>query len=250
MKKTVLTHIFNEEYMLPWWLIYHREKFDHGIVIDYQSTDSSLDIVRELCPSWTVINSRNSEFEARAVDKEIYDIEKEMVEGWRCCLTATEYLLGRYELLNDEHTQHLAPVISMVDQNYMHSRVDRSKPLFEQFTYGVRYPGTYRRYYWRSIHRTLLEYSPGRHFKNEAALEDCKFIVAKYNYAPMTEEVIKRKLQIQDRIPLSDVSKNRGSHHHNNGKGLTESRIKEYHTDHKAVSTDYREVLTRFLRPL
>jgi hypothetical protein len=32
---TVISHIFNEEYLLPFWLEHHRTIFDHGIIIDY-----------------------------------------------------------------------------------------------------------------------------------------------------------------------------------------------------------------------
>ena len=44
-RATIITNIFNEEYLLPFWLDYHRRIFDHGIVIDYDSTDRSIEIV-------------------------------------------------------------------------------------------------------------------------------------------------------------------------------------------------------------
>jgi hypothetical protein len=47
--KTVISHFYNEEYMLPWWLKHHRQYFDHGILIDYGSTDKSLDIIKKIC---------------------------------------------------------------------------------------------------------------------------------------------------------------------------------------------------------
>ena len=46
--RLVISHFFDEEFMLPWWLRHHRELFDHGILIDYASTDRSVEICREL----------------------------------------------------------------------------------------------------------------------------------------------------------------------------------------------------------
>ena len=49
---TVISHIFNEEYLLPFWLENHKNMFDHGIIIDYCSTDSSVEIIKKYCPTW------------------------------------------------------------------------------------------------------------------------------------------------------------------------------------------------------
>jgi hypothetical protein len=38
MKTTILTNIFNEEYLLPFWLNHHKNMFDKIISIDYHST--------------------------------------------------------------------------------------------------------------------------------------------------------------------------------------------------------------------
>ena len=46
-QKTVLCHFYNEEWILPFWLKHHREIFDHGIMIDYNSTDRSVEIIRD-----------------------------------------------------------------------------------------------------------------------------------------------------------------------------------------------------------
>jgi hypothetical protein len=79
---TVISHIFNEEYLLPFWLEYHSTIFDHGIIIDYCSTDNSLSIIKKFCPSWTIIKTRNvnadgkPNFNATLVDEEVQDIEK------------------------------------------------------------------------------------------------------------------------------------------------------------------------------
>jgi hypothetical protein len=75
MYKTIISHFYNEEYLLPWWLEHHKKYFNHGIMINYASTDNSVSIIRQACPDWTVINSRNKFFDAKLIDDEVSDIE-------------------------------------------------------------------------------------------------------------------------------------------------------------------------------
>jgi hypothetical protein len=55
MSITVISHIFNEEYYLPFWLEYHSKIFTNGIIIDYYSTDNSVKIIESFCPHWKII---------------------------------------------------------------------------------------------------------------------------------------------------------------------------------------------------
>lgn len=64
MNSTVLIHIYNEEYLLPFWLNHHKNIFNHGIIIDYRSTDKSIEIYKQICPNWDIIISRNLYFTA------------------------------------------------------------------------------------------------------------------------------------------------------------------------------------------
>ena len=43
---TVISHFYNEEYLLPWWLAHHTKLFDHGILINKGSTDRSVEICK------------------------------------------------------------------------------------------------------------------------------------------------------------------------------------------------------------
>ena len=89
--KTVISHFYNEEHLLPWWLNHHKQIFDHGIMIDYHSTDRSMEIIREICPDWELRYTRNKYFDSTPIDQEVMDIEKKL-EGWRMCLNTTEFL--------------------------------------------------------------------------------------------------------------------------------------------------------------
>ena len=81
MKKTLLAHLYNEEYLLPFWLEHHRDIFDKFILIDYNSTDNSLIIIKEFLKNkdFKILQSRNQYFDAGDVDEEVTDIEKEIV---------------------------------------------------------------------------------------------------------------------------------------------------------------------------
>ena len=61
-KRVVISHFFNEAYLLPWWLEHHRQIFDHGVLIDWSSTDGSADICRQLVPGWEVVRLRARAF--------------------------------------------------------------------------------------------------------------------------------------------------------------------------------------------
>ena len=61
-KRVVISHFFNEAYLLPWWLEHHRQIFDHGVLIDWSSTDGSADICRQLAPGWEVVRLRACAF--------------------------------------------------------------------------------------------------------------------------------------------------------------------------------------------
>ena len=49
---TVISHFYNEEYLLPWWLMHHTKLFDHGILINKGSTDRSAQISKRFAPYW------------------------------------------------------------------------------------------------------------------------------------------------------------------------------------------------------
>ena len=51
--------------LLPYWIRHHASMFDMAILIDYNSTDQSLEIIRREAPkTWKVVSSRNANFDA------------------------------------------------------------------------------------------------------------------------------------------------------------------------------------------
>jgi hypothetical protein len=228
MKKTLLCHFYNEEYMLPWFLNHHKQIFDHGIMIDYHSTDHSVEIIKSICPTWTIITSRNPDFQADTIDIEVNDIESQ-IEGWKICLNVTEQLIGDYSILDDEPRQLLVPSIFMVDCD-RDKLVTQDLPLYEQKFDGFLFSDNQQNFLERrsrSLHNIPVHYpaqstqacmAPGRHWNS---YNTDKLVTFYYGWCPMDAGGFARKLQIQTQIPLIDRQLNRGFHHITNKETLT-----------------------------
>jgi|688.fasta_scaffold511160_1 hypothetical protein len=214
MKKTVLCHFYNEEFLLPFWLKHHRKMFDHGIMIDYNSNDNSVSIIKEICPNWKILSSRNQFFDARQVDLEIIDLEKNL-DGWRIALNVTEFLVGemeKLEFINDDI--YIPSLIMVCDEDLENKLPDPDFPLCLQHTKGI-FPQdeTYERFRLRRMSRESKSYPIGRHFLFSEHKSDPEFLILWYKYAPFTKQMIKRALQIQHRMPETDKKLGFGYNH-------------------------------------
>ena len=176
--KSIICHFFNEEYLLPWWLNHHKKYFDYGLMINYASTDRSVDIIKEICPDWQVVDSVNPEFDAAQCDIEIEYYEKQ-IPGWKICLNATEFLIGDFDLLDtSEKSKYYIPSFYFVDDKD-NSYPDKNKPLHEQIYNGIDYEDNINLRKLRLLHNSSIKYVPGRHFSNFDQMTN-KFIVFNY----------------------------------------------------------------------
>lgn len=199
--KTVICHFFNEEYLLPWWLQHHRKIFDHGIMIDYRSTDRSRKIIQEMCPTWQIVDSRNEYFDSAIIDREVEDYERPLV-GWRMALNVTEFLYGNYERMNNDANQQIY-VGNYVFTNNSDIEVTHDKPLHEQCTLGFLDRSNTERLGngdrpRRSLHNFSVKYPPGRHYSQPQTYND--LYVFYYGYAILNELALARKVQIRDKM--------------------------------------------------
>jgi len=208
MVLTVISHVYNEEYLIPFWLKHHKSIFDHGIIIDYNSTDRTLDIIREICPAWEIIQSRNDFFDAQNVDMEVMDIERNVV-GTKIVLNTTEFLFTKEPLILAENTcfsiQELAAL----------SDVSTSPKTLEDLFEGIQRVNEKCRGK-RFIHSYPCgQYSIGRHgtYLNTTDISSSNAIIIWFGFYPWNDEVIKRKQQIGKKQPESDIAKGLGSHH-------------------------------------
>jgi hypothetical protein len=222
-KKTVISHIYNEEYLLFWWLNHHKNIFDDGILIDYQSTDKSIEICKTICPHWNIVQSVNKDFNAHNVDREVEHYES-LVQGWKISLNITEFLVGDLDTTISQHKndQLLIPSISFFDWNPL-GTFDKTKPLWYQKYFGIDYKTDFSFRHARSLHNFNIKYHLGRHFLQY----NCEnLLIFHYANCISSQEMLFRRLQIQHKIPQSDKIINLGFQHHNHGLGLKEEDLR------------------------
>lgn len=217
-KTTVIMHFYNEEYLLPFWLNHHKDMFDHGVLINYHSTDKSVDIIKQIVPHWTIIDTRNANFDSTLCDKEVMDIEG-TIQGWKITLNVTEFLLcgDLTKLINRYKSNYDAIAlwsIHMVEsKQYETDPIDESTSLIVQRTFGIK---DFSRK-TRTFHcRRNGNYDAGRHNTRiyphyNVPLHEA--VVLWYGYSPMNENVLSRKLQIQTKMSDYDRANSYGKEH-------------------------------------
>lgn len=250
MKKTVLCHFYNEEWILPWWLRHHREIFDHGIMLDYHSTDRSVDIIRELCPTWEIHTSVNKDFSPQAVDNEVMNHEANL-QGWRICLNATEFMVGNYNHLDDRsaQTNYYLGQWMLVDMERREEPyyMNHNKPIWEQRWWGYGIVADFAKNQShgsvprapRSIHNYPFRYPVvGRHFPGSLpSHSDLAIFYA--GYASLEDGSIKRKMQIQTQCPHDGA----GTNH----KFTLHELLDRFRKEQQPMARDLREELRPYI---
>ena len=229
--QSIITHFYNEEYLLPWWLEHHKKYFNYGVLIDYGSTDNSVAICKEICPHWQVFPSANEYFDCHAADQEVMFYERQL-PGWRIALNVTEFLVGPLERLMsnpNERVQYIIPEVMFTGWNPK-GVLDQNKPLWEQITFGVPYTVPMLARLSRSLHNfNDIQYQPGRHFDPWSCDEA---LIFHYGHAIVSDPMLKRRLQVQDKISPADKQTNLGWQHHFANQGLTKKRLKHLTKGH------------------
>jgi len=225
----LITHFYNEEILLPYWIRHHASMFDHAILIDYRSTDSSRKIIEDLAPStWRVVSTQAprftvefegyqsaSLFTASQCDSEVAEWELKYPNDWHIALTVTEFLVAKNlrswltsTRKDDQPQSFLVPSLLMTGSDK--KPLDRLKSLVSQRTeYMPRSKNDATYMYDRLLHlglktvninkeRVTHVYSsnPGRHFggRSNSYITDHakKFGVKTHKYT--TEAVILKYL--------------------------------------------------------
>lgn len=217
IRSTLLSHIFNEEYLLPFWLNHHKNMFDDIIIIDYNSTDKSIEICKSICPECKIIKTRNAMFVADEIDKEVMDIENSL-EGIKLVLNTTEFLFCEksvkdFFINNTESISYAINAISPYSINLY--TINNIYELFNNlFNDDVVYH--YDRLGSRFIHNfSNGNYHVGRHYTNNSFITTSEAHIIWFGYYPLNNNLLKRKLQIQAKMTQSDRDRGRGLHHFN-----------------------------------
>jgi hypothetical protein len=192
---------------------------DHGIIIDYYSTDRSIDIIRTFCPTWTIVKTKNinsngtPNFDALLIDQEVNEIEKTIKE-YKICLNITEFFI----ILNEEfltNVIHRIPIYSMMSTNNNPKNiVDFLKvDLFKlRSTPNIQFDRGYR-----TLHnKDFIHYHPGRHYIHDGqgdTIQSTDFIILWSELYPFNEKFIERKLQIKNNMSQRDKQCGNGFQH-------------------------------------
>lgn len=241
MTLTVVSHFYNEEVLLPFWLAHHTRLFDHGIMIDYQSTDHSVAEIRRLAPTWEIRPSHNQEFDAELCDAEVMEVER-LIPGWKIVLNTTEFLLqpnlrdyvSELEKRSPGQIGVWSRCVMMVDTPSTRQRTIRSgQDLVLQCENGIILPvAAHSPRSGRLLHSAETgRYTPGRHTSNHVNVEyDPTLFLLWFGWSPF-EQVRKRKLQVQHRISARDKQLGRGREH-----VVTESQLDQQFDELSKIS--------------
>lgn len=223
-------------------------------MIDYHSTDRSAKIIKEICPTWDVVTSRNADFNPSPIDTEIIDYERNLI-GWRIALTVTEFLYGNYTRMEDttDPRQIFLGQYVMVDMELKSEPkyLDNAITIHQQRRYGytkindfglMSHGSTSRPP--RSLHNMPIDYSTGRHFWEATPTYD-DLAILYYGYASIAGEGLARKLQIQSQLPNVDtIGSGPGSNH----VFTKEQLLDRYRLEQQPLAHDLTEELTQILK--
>jgi hypothetical protein len=257
MSLTLISHIFNEEYLLPFWLEYHSKIFDYGIIIDYCSTDSSIEIIKKFCPHWKIVTTKNiinnkPLFEARLVDTEVTEIEKS-INGFKIVLNVTEWFLcirSKEDIIktlipNKHYFLNIYQVMS--------NKINFYPKNIMEFCNNITHFKHCKDRGNRILHNKKgLDYTIGRHSRigRDNNIYNHDFIIMWTGFYPSNNAVIKRKLQIQQNIPRSDVVLGRGFQHIVDYNTSVQNFTKELNKSEKLYQDKYDYIYKKILNIL
>ena len=237
-----VTHFFNEELLLPYWLRHHKDVFDKLILIDYASTDDSVAIIMDFIYThnldWLIQRSTYNQFHFTTNDPEVMLCETKLNTDWKLALNTTEFVWDAnfketLERLSANYERHNIPAFGM--RSYV--MVDNAEqPLDDRPLWLHRHHGfwdggndwrnvvpTVRR--WRYVHNQPHgNYQTGRHGINLPHINCLGMSLLWSGYSPW-EQCAGRKLQIQTR--MEGEAPGMGWEHRVDMEGLRE-RYNEY----------------------
>jgi UDP-glucose 4-epimerase len=206
-KLTIMTGIYNEEKLLPFWIEHHKKLQDKGIihnviVIDHNSTDESMNIIKKTCPNWIIVNTKTTCFDAAAVDIEIMEYEKN-IPGYKLFLNTTEFLMCD-DISSILHTEQ--PLCYYINNETLLAREKYYSPTdFNDLIHNTRYKiNGYREP--RYLHSyTTGKYEVGRHKTGHTLTHhNISLYIIWVGMYSLSDVFLDRKLQIKHRIPESD----------------------------------------------
>jgi hypothetical protein len=236
---TIITHIYNEELLLPLWLEHHSKYFDEGIIVDYASTDNSRDIIAQY-PQFKVYDSTAEMWGVTELDAMMVKFESK-VEGIRIVLSVTEFLLGNP---NTAERDFLIPAVAPINMPF-DKEFDWSKQFWEQRSYGISYKNNPMHRRSRILAHQLPTYPLGRHFES---IDDGGYLIVHVANCLVDDAMINRKLQFQDRVPQEDKNLNLAFQHYRHGRRFVKEDALEDQETFRSWSVDISNLVNEAIR--
>jgi len=201
---TCITNIYNEEYLLPFWLNHHKKIFDKIIIVDHHSTDNSVKICKEIIPDCEIIPHPSKEFASKEHDIYLMELERK-IEGIKIILNTTEFLLCNKPInkVFENNKKQSIGVSCWSPYSLNEYNPQNNYELFRNLSNkDIKF---HNDRWFRYIHNYPDgNYQIGRHFSNHNIEHTNDMHIVWFGFYPLNEKLLERKLHVKDNIPLTD----------------------------------------------
>ena len=239
----LFSYFYNEEYLLPWWCEHHKKIFDHAVLVDYNSNDRSVEIIKSICPTWEIRKSSTKDFLAKTSDMEIMYAEASVGPAYKLALGSAEFLMVNknfkeklIDLENKLQDDHIFEFSYQIRRFTMVDDEPEKNPKHDDFLFKQKHHGfrdlNHINYEYRHLHNSICgQYVQGRHDskvgiqitnfskigyelnkqqyflpgEKKISCEDSNGIILWYGFSPWNDQIIKRKLHVKDNIPKKEL---------------------------------------------
>jgi len=229
-KKLLITHFYNEEFLLPYWIKHHSPMFDDVILINYKSTDKSCEIIKELAPHWKIVETKCPNFDAKMVDDEVREIEISYPDDtWKLALTITEFLIfpNIDQVLTNVTIPSSYKINSLNIVGDDDQKLESHLPLIQQRNKCTFHGFDYSRYIHTNTNHEKNLYHLGRHsltLESQITAKSApEAMIFKYLYSPWPHSIF-RKLQIGNKLSTHAIEIGAGVQHLKNLEQLENER--------------------------
>lgn len=191
--KAVLLSTYKEEYLLKWWLPHHAEKFDVGIIADFDYTyeegkyDEAIELYKKYVPHWQVIKITHPEVSNAQWDMILSSIETKFFEQYKgstmMCLNPTEFLIGDTSILDNmpEKSRMLVGCHLMTDKvSDEWIEPDPNIPLLKQRTHGIHYKNDFPHPHKGKTHEEFMKRK--EEFDKKGIVHNVRWMRSAHNY--------------------------------------------------------------------
>ena len=235
---TIISHVYNEEALLPLWLEHHSKYFENGLIIDFDSTDKTRDII-SMYPSFKVVESPLKEFDAAKLDDVVSLFERD-VSGVRMILNATEFLMGDPCCVEKDY---LIPSVSLINMPH-DNKFDWSKQFFVQRKFGISYEDDFSYRRSRILTNRFTIHPLGRHYES---IDAGDYLIIHVANCLVDKKMIKRRMQIQHKIPQRDKESGLGFQHYHGPGGLTHEKLMKEKEELRSRSKDLSYLIDKYI---